>query len=290
MNKRELQTLLAERNLYARKEHGQNFLVDGNLRRYVAEQARLDASTVVLEVGTGLGQLTQELVQSAGHVVSVEIDERLLVVARERLASHANLTLVAGDCLRKKSALAEPVTSALREAGAGDFVLAANLPYNCASPLLLALLEAEDPWLSRAVVMVQKEVCQRWEAGPGSKAYGVPSILMQLLARCALLKSVNPSCFWPQPQVVSAIAGIERLPAEQAVPRALYEAVKKLVRSLFCYRRKTLSKASKSARDLPWSKAQVLAAFAAAGIDAKARVETVEVAAFCEVARTLLAG
>ncbi len=294
MNKTALQQLLRERGLYARKEHGQNFLIDGNVMRFVVDSAGLDPKRVVLEVGTGLGQLTLLLCAQAGQVVSVEIDPRLLVLARERLVDCHNLELIGDDCLEKKSRLAGTVTTALERAGAGAFDLVANLPYNCASPLLLALLEldleradAQAMRLSQAVVMVQLDVCHRWTAGPGSKAYGVPSILMQLLARVELLKCVKPACFWPQPQVTSAIARLTRLPAEEAAPAEIYRAVKALVRSLFCYRRKTLSKACKNARDLPWQRPQLLAAFDAQGVAASQRVETLPPTVFRAVAQQL---
>ncbi len=199
---------LRDAGLSARKALGQHFLTSSRTVRRIAEAAGLSANDIVIEVGAGLGGLTAELASRAGRVVAVEIDEQLAGYLRRRFAGTPNVTVLPGD------ALALPPAEALARAGAsGPYVVAGNLPYNIAQPLLRHFLEA-NPKPQRLVVMVQAEVAESIVAGPGEMT--LLGLSVQLYGEPRLLFRVPPSAFYPPPKVRSAVVRIDVLPRPRA--------------------------------------------------------------------------
>ena len=222
--------------------HGQNFLIDLNLLDLLVRSADVGPSDVVLEVGTGLGSLTTRLAEKAAAVVTVEIDPRLFQLASEQLAEAANVTLLQQDALQSKNTLSPAVLDAVREklaqAPGRQFKLAANLPYNVATPILSNLLAA-DPLPVSLTATIQKELADRLVATPGTKDYSALSIWVQALADVEIVRVMPPQVFWPRPKVQSAIVHIVTRPEKRARidDVAFFHT---FVRSLFFHRRKLL--------------------------------------------------
>jgi 16S rRNA (adenine1518-N6/adenine1519-N6)-dimethyltransferase len=223
---------------------GQNFLLDPSLHRWIAETAGPTAADTVVEIGVGLGFLTRELAARAGHVVAIEIDERLLGIAREELAGASHVAFVAGDGLGGPGRSLHPAIGAAATAaaaGGGRFLLVANLPYAVSGPLLAEVLGL--PALpERVVVLVQKELAQRLAAPVGSDDYSGLSAAVQAAFHARLLRDVPPQVFRPRPKVMSSVLQLERredsaLVAEPAAVRRTFAA---FVRQLFQQRRKVL--------------------------------------------------
>ena len=197
-----IRTLLDQYGLHPKKRFGQNFLHDHNQLRKLIDAAHVQAGDVVLEVGPGTGTLTETLLDAGAQVIAVEIDRDLAALLQETLGER--ITLIEADCLDKGRTLNPAI---VREIGERPFKMVANLPYNAASPLMTALL-LDHPTCTRQCVTIQKEVADRLTASPSTKAYGPLGIIVQALARVEKIGTVPASCFWPQPQVVSAMVAI----------------------------------------------------------------------------------
>lgn len=203
----EIRSMLSERGLAPRKRLGQNFLTDHNLIRKLVDTSGVGAGDLVLEVGPGTGTLTDELLARGASVVASELDAGLAELLRDRFAGSDGFTLIEGDCLDGSRRVAPAILGAL---AGRRYTLVANLPYGAATPLMLVLLT--DPGCRGQFVTIQREVADRLLAGPGSKAYGSVSVAMQVLARVERIATLPPGCFWPQPEVTSAMVSI--VPAE----------------------------------------------------------------------------
>jgi len=215
---------LREHGVRPNRALGQNFLIDSNLLEVIVRAAHVGGEDVVLEIGGGLGVLSEALAARAGHVHVIEIDPRLEPALREALAPHPNTTLHVGDALKLS----------LTELGPAPTKVVANLPYGVAASALLRTVE-ELPGVVRWVAMVQREVGERLAGAPGSPAYGVPSVLAQLACRVRVLRPVARTVFHPVPNVDSVLVGLERHgPAAPPELRAL-------VRDAFAHRRKALA-------------------------------------------------
>lgn len=223
-------------------KYGQNFLIDLNLVELLVGSAELDRRDVVLEVGTGTGSLTCMMAAQAGAVITVEIDPQLHSLASEELASFDNVTMLHQDALRNKNNLHPNVLAAvehqLSQIEGSRFKLAANLPYNIATPVLSNLLST--PMVpERMVATIQKEVAERIVAQPHSKDYGGLSIWMQAQCDVEIVRIMPPSVFWPRPKVDSAIVRI-RPNAEKRARLADPAYFHQFVRAMFFHRRKFL--------------------------------------------------
>lgn len=243
-----IKQLLAERNLAPRKALGQNFLIDHNLIRKLADAAQLSPGDLVLEVGPGTGALTEELLDRSVNVVACELDRGLAALLRERFcadpsARPGRLDLIEGDCLETKRALNPDARAAL---AGRPFKLVANLPYGAATPLITTLL-VSHPECSAMFVTVQREVADRLAAVPSTKEYGPLSVIAQAAASVARIANLPPECFWPRPDVTSAMASVTR--HAPAGLRDLGELAD-FVASAFAQRRKQLG--SVLGKDIPW--------------------------------------
>jgi 16S rRNA (adenine1518-N6/adenine1519-N6)-dimethyltransferase len=262
-----VRALLSEYGLRADKAFGQNFLIDGNVLRFIAEAGRIEGHDTVLEVGPGLGVLTRELVARAGRVVSVELDERLLPVLEKTLGNPPNLTVVQGDALQFDF-------STLPEGS----LLVANLPYNVATPLIVKALESGR--FKRLVFLVQREVAQRLSARPGEEAFGALSLIIAYFGRAHSLKEVRPGSFYPPPDVTSSVVRIEVKPGVTPDPQ-----LTGLIHTSFRHRRKTLKKNLLMAG---LSADRVEQALGALGVDPRIRAEALDLEQFRQLSQALM--
>jgi len=239
----EIKSLLESRGLAPQKRFGQNFLIDQNLVRKLADESGLAPGEVVLEVGPGTGTLTEELLGRGCEVVACELDRGLAALLRERLGDRPRFTLIEGDCLESKRRVSAQIVRAI---AGRPFVLVANLPYGAATPLMLALL-TEHPCCRGMYVTIQREVGERLGARPGSDAYGAISVVAQTLATVRTIARLPPECFWPRPDVTSVMLAVERREGHGIDDPAAFA---EFCQRAFEKRRKQLG--SVLGRDFPW--------------------------------------
>jgi 16S rRNA (adenine1518-N6/adenine1519-N6)-dimethyltransferase len=252
-----------------KKELGQHFLADPNILGVIGRLAELDPEDVVLEVGPGLGVLSEYLAPRVAHVHAVELDASLEPTLRERLAGHGNVELLLGDALRLP----------LHELDPPPTKLVANLPYNVATPLVVESLYGL-PTLRQWTVMVQREVADRFFAEPGTRAYGAVSVLVQLTAERTGFHPVSPSVFRPPPNVDSALVAFRRTREWGSE----YADVKRIVQAAFAHRRKTLAN-SLALAGVERSRAEE--ALRRLRLDPSARAESLEPDDFVRLAEAL---
>ncbi len=238
----EIKSLLASHGLTPKKSLGQNFLIDANLVRKLIDASGVGSGDLVLEVGPGTGTLTEGLLERGCEVIASELDDALASLIEDRFAGQS-CTVVRGDCLASKRAISGAVLEAI---GGRRFTLVANLPYHAATPLMLRLMTAH-PECSGQFVTVQREVAQRLAAKPGTRTYGSISIVAGAVCEVKLLGVLAPSCFWPRPEVTSAMISLIRR-AQPLTTDAV--ALAELCQKLFSSRRKQLGKVL--GRDTQW--------------------------------------
>ncbi len=215
------------------KKFGQNFLIDTHVLEKIIRAAGLTGEDMVLEIGPGIGTMTQYLAEAAGKVVAVEIDTNLIPILKETLAEYENVTVINEDILKvdiKK--MAEEYN------GGRPIKVVANLPYYITTPIIMGLFESNVP-IDNITVMVQKEVAERMQAGPGSKDYGALSLAVQYYAEPYIVANVPPNCFIPRPNVGSAVIRLTRhqqMPVEVKDSKLMFT----IIRASFNQRRKTL--------------------------------------------------
>jgi len=236
--KHQIEALLAQAGSRPRHQFGQNFMIDQNLVRAVADAGQLRPGDCVIEIGPGTGTLTDELLERAGQVVVVEIDRDLAGLLREMYANRPNFALVEGDALAGKHALSPELMASIQgtQHASRTVKLVANLPYNIASPLVIEMLIAGVELLA---FTVQKEVALRLAGRAGTEDYGPLTIMAQLLARVELLRTLPPQAFWPPPKIESALVRLTR--DDRLGPKV--RPFGAFVHALFSFRRKTLRRA-----------------------------------------------
>ena len=233
------------------KKYGQNFLIDTRVLDKIMGAADLTEDDCVLEIGPGIGTMTQYLAERAGEVVAVEIDRNLIPILEETLSAYTNVTLINQDILKMD------VKKLARERGKALKVVA-NLPYYITTPIIMGLFENHVP-LKSITVMVQKEVAQRMQAGPGTKDYGALSLAVQYYARPEIVAYVPQNCFIPRPQVGSSVICLEKYDTPPVKVNA-EEQFFAIIRASFNQRRKTLVNGLGNAPELGISREQIAAA------------------------------
>ncbi|MBU8908420.1 16S rRNA (adenine(1518)-N(6)/adenine(1519)-N(6))-dimethyltransferase RsmA [Desertibacillus haloalkaliphilus] len=265
-----------------KKSLGQNFLIDTNILDKIVDYAGVTESSGVIEIGPGIGALTEQLAKRAEKVVSFEIDQRLLPVLKDTLSLYDNIDIIHSDVL--KANVKEVIRDSF-EPGQ-DLMVVANLPYYVTTPILMKLLEEKLP-IRGIVVMIQKEVADRISAKPGTKAYGSLSIAAQYYATAESVLTVPKTVFVPQPNVDSAVL---RLTLRDEPPVAVddEELFFNVVRASFAQRRKTIL--NNLVHNLDYGDKEILeSALKASEIDPRRRGETLSIAEFARISNTLLA-
>lgn len=265
-----------------KKSLGQNFLIDPNILRNIVSHADLTKKTGVIEVGPGIGALTEHIARSAGKVVAFEIDGRLLPVLEDTLAPYDNVTIIHQDIL--DADLTQVMTEHF--ADYDDVVVVANLPYYVTTPIIMKFLLGKVP-ISGMVIMMQKEVADRITAVPGTKAYGSLSIAIQFYMDAEVSMIVPKTVFMPQPNVESAVL---RLTRKEVVPAEVIDEdfLFKVSKGSFIQRRKTiLNNLQTSLPDGKAKKEQILQAFEKIGMDPGRRGETLNIREFAELSNAL---
>ena len=262
------------------KKFGQNFLIDTHVLEKIISAAGITKNDCVLEIGPGIGTMTQYLAENAGHVVAVEIDRNLIPILKETLADYNNVTVINEDILRVDiKALAEEYN------GGKPIKVVANLPYYITTPIIMGLFESGVP-IDNITVMVQKEVADRMKEGPGSKDYGALSLAVQYYAEPEIVANVPPNCFIPRPNVGSAVIRLTRhkeMSVEVKDPALMF----KIIRASFNQRRKTLQNGLGNASELPYTKEQIAAAIAEMGLTPTIRGEALSLAQFAQLSDIL---
>lgn len=262
------------------KKFGQNFLIDTHVLEKIISAAGITKNDCVLEIGPGIGTMTQYLAENAGHVVAVEIDRNLIPILKETLADYDNVTVINEDILRVDiKALAEEYN------GGKPIKVVANLPYYITTPIIMGLFESGVP-IDNITVMVQKEVADRVKEGPGSKDYGALSLAVQYYAEPEIVANVPPNCFIPRPNVGSAVIRLTRhkeMPVEVKDPALMF----KIIRASFNQRRKTLQNGLGNAPELPYTKEQIAAVIAEMGLTPTIRGEALSLAQFAQLSDIL---
>ncbi|NLC18939.1 MAG: 16S rRNA (adenine(1518)-N(6)/adenine(1519)-N(6))-dimethyltransferase RsmA [Clostridiales bacterium] len=262
------------------KKFGQNFLIDTHVLEKIIRAAQIDKDDFVLEIGPGIGTLTQYLCENAREVVAVEIDRMLIPILEETLSSYNNVTIINEDILKLD------LKDLIEERNAGRPIkVVANLPYYITTPIIMDLFEKHIP-LINVTVMVQKEVADRIQAAPGSKDYGALSLAVQYYAEPYIAAYVPPNCFMPRPNVGSAVIRMT-LHKEALVKLEDERLMFKLIRASFNQRRKTLVNSLNNSYELGFSKEQIQKALASLNISENVRGEALGLEEFAALANKL---
>ncbi len=271
----DIKSLLSRHGFHFSRSMGQNFLIQDWVPRDTADAARLDKSCAVLEIGPGIGPLTEQLARRAGKVVAVELDRTLLPILAETMDGYGNVEIISGDVMKLDlTALAAEKFSGFTPK------VCADLPYNITTPVITRLLEAGC--FQSITLMIQREVARRICAGPGSPDRGAFSLFCQYHARCELLFEVPPDCFLPSPKVTSAVVRLtpRAVPPVSAAPDALFA----VIRAAFAQRRKTLLNALSAAYGSRFSKEQLRQLILDSGLSEDVRGERLTLEDFSRLA------
>ena len=261
------------------KRFGQNFLIDTHVLERIIEASEITKDDFVLEIGPGIGTMTQYLAEAAREVTAVEIDDTLIPILKDTLKEWDNVTVLHGDILKTD------IRKIADEKNQGRPIkVVANLPYYITTPIIMGLFESHVP-VDSITVMVQKEVADRMQTGPGSKDYGALSLAVQYYAEPKIVANVPPNCFMPRPKVGSAVI---RLTRHQNPPVTTLDEklMFRLIRASFNQRRKTLSNSLKNSQELPYSKEEVEAAITECGLPLNIRGEALTLEQFARLSDT----
>lgn len=272
--------ILQKYNFYFQKKFGQNFLVDTNVLDKIISSAEITREDCVLEIGPGIGTMTQYLAESAAEVVAVEIDKALIPILEETLSEYDNVTVINDDILKVD------INKIVEEKNEGRPIkVVANLPYYITTPIIMGLFESQVP-LKSITIMVQKEVADRMQVGPGTKDYGALSLAVQYYAKPEIVANVPPNCFIPRPNVGSAVIRLTRYenpPVKVEDEQKMFA----LIRASFNQRRKTLVNGLNNAEGLNVSKERVAEVLEEMGLSATVRGETFTLEQFARLSNLL---
>lgn len=263
------------------KKFGQNFLIDSNILNKIVQSAEVTKEDCVLEIGPGIGTMTQYLAEAAREVVAVEIDKNLIPILKDTLSAYNNVTVINEDIL--KVDLNQIVQD---KNGGRPIKVVANLPYYITTPIIMGLFENHVP-LKSITIMVQKEVADRMQVGPGTKDYGALSLAVQYYAKPEIITRVPASCFMPRPNVDSTVIRLERY-EEPPVSVKDEKYLFAVIRASFNQRRKTLANGLTNAGNLGVNRQLVEEALTQMGLSATARGEALTLSQFAELSNYLV--
>lgn len=272
--------ILQKYNFNFQKKFGQNFLIDSHVLDKIIHAADINQEDFVLEIGPGIGTMTQYLCRYAREVAAVEIDKNLIPILNETLSDYQNVEIIHKDILKTD------LIHLVQQKNSGKPIkIVANLPYYITTPIIMGLFENHVPAHS-ITVMVQKEVADRMQAEPGSKDYGALSLAVQYYARPQLVANVPPNCFMPRPNVGSAVI---RLTKHQAPPVSVEDEslMFRMIRASFNQRRKTLANGLNNAGNIPASKEQIQKSILSLGIPANIRGEALTLEQFAALSNRI---
>ncbi len=273
--------ILKKNNFHFQKKYGQNFLVDANILEKIIKEAEITKEDCVLEIGPGIGTMTQYLAENAREVIAVEIDKNLIPILEDTLSAYNNVTVLNKDILKVD------ITKLTEEKNGGKPIkVVANLPYYITTPIIMGLFESQVP-LDSITIMVQKEVAERMQVGPGTKDYGALSLAVQFYAKPEIVLSVPPSCFMPKPNVGSAVIRLTRHKEKPVNPKN-EKFMFALIRASFNQRRKTLVNSLVNAGNLAVTKDRVIEALQKMQISATIRGEALTLAQFAKLSDLLM--
>lgn len=259
------------------KRFGQNFLIDAHVLEKIVSAAGITKDDCVLEIGPGIGTMTQYLAESAGQVIAVEIDTNLLPILTDTLKDDSNVKVINQDILKVD------INELVKEYNNGRPIkVVANLPYYITTPIIMGLFESNVP-IDNITVMVQKEVADRMQVGPGSKDYGALSLAVQYYASPYIVANVPPNCFIPRPNVGSAVICLTRYqepPVQVKDPKLMF----KLIRASFNQRRKTLQNGLNNSPEISFSKEEITKAIESLGVSPSVRGEALSLEQFAQLA------
>lgn len=259
------------------KRFGQNFLIDAHVLEKIVSAAGITKDDCVLEIGPGIGTMTQYLAESAGQVIAVEIDTNLLPILADTLKDYSNVKVINQDILKVD------INELVKEYNNGRPIkVVANLPYYITTPIIMGLFESNVP-IDNITVMVQKEAADRMQVGPGSKDYGALSLAVQYYASPYIVANVPPNCFIPRPNVGSAVIRLTRYqepPVQVKDPKLMF----KLIRASFNQRRKTLQNGLNNSPEISFSKEEITKAIESLGVSPSVRGEALSLEQFAQLA------
>ena len=279
-NPKETIQVLQKHEFQFKKKFGQNFLIDPHVLDKIVDAAQITKDDFVLEIGPGIGTLTQYLCENARQVLAVEIDDKLIPILKETLQPYDNVEVLHGDILKQDI---QQIADTYNDGK--PIKVVANLPYYITTPIIMELFESHVP-LANVTVMVQKEVADRMKAEPGTKDYGALSLAVQYYAKPYIAAFVPPNCFMPRPNVGSAVIRLDclaRVPVEVHNEKLMF----RLIRASFNQRRKTLQNGSANSAELSFTKEQAARAIEQAGFDVRIRGEKLGLEEFARLADEL---
>ena len=272
--------VLQKYNFNFQKKFGQNFLIDTHILEDIIDAAGVTGEDFVLEIGPGIGTMTQYLCEAAREVVAVEIDHNLIPILKDTLSAYDNVEVINEDILK-----VDICKLANERNGGKPIKVVANLPYYITTPIIMGLFESHVP-IDSITIMVQKEVADRMQVGPGTKDYGALSLAVQYYAKPEIVVNVPPSCFMPQPKVGSAVIRLtrhEQTPVNVKNEKLMFQ----IIRASFNQRRKTLANGLNNDPKLSLSKEQIQESITALGVPVTVRGETLTLEQFAQLSNIM---
>jgi len=294
-----IKTELHNRDIKPQKKFGQNFLIDNNILEFIINNSEICRNDIVLEIGAGTGILTQLIAQKAKHVFAVEIDGGLYEFAKENLAYDHNVKLINKDALRDKSHIEPEIVAAVQEffipSPESDdpdsnskigLKVVSNLPYSISTPIIINILQSDLP-VETMILTLQKEITHRLLAEPGTKDYGILSIIAQYFCEIEVLKFLSPGVFWPIPKIESAIVKLSVLKKEQRIPSTNYDLFTHIVKAIFGFRRKTINNSLSKVEMLSNLQTPISSILETVNIEARTRGESLSIKQIIELTNEL---
>ena len=268
--------VLQKYNFNFQKKFGQNFLIDTHVLDKIIAESRITKDDFVLEIGPGFGTMTQYLCENAREVAAIEIDKNLIPILADTLSAYDNVEVINEDILK-----VDINRLAQEKNGGRPIKVVANLPYYITTPIIMGLFESHVP-IDSITIMVQKEVADRMQVGPGTKDYGALSLAVQYYAKPEIVANVPPNCFMPRPNVGSAVIRLTRH-SEPPVSVEDEKMMFKLIRASFNQRRKTLANGLTNAPDIPLSKEEIQESILELGVPVTIRGEALTLEQFAQL-------